>query len=170
MRKHSFLHALALCLGVCCLAACGDRSIVYRPDIVQGNVLDEDEVALLKVGMSRDEVRAIIGVPLADNVFREDDWHYVHRFQPGGGTPKGRLVVLHFEGDALSHISGAVVPGLSKPDAAEKQQRVVRVPDPPKVGVFGGLFKKRDSKPSLGGSPGDNSGTGADDESVVPQP
>ena len=167
MRKHSFLHALSLCLGVCCLCACGDRSIVYKPDIVQGNVLDEDEVALLRAGMSRDEVRAIIGSPLADNVFREDDWHYIHRVQPGGGTPKGRLVVLHFRGDALSHISGAVVPGLSKPDAAESQQRVVRVPDPPKVGLFGGLFK-RDRKPPAGGPP--EAGPDDGDEPAVPQP
>ncbi len=131
-------------LCACLLLSCGGRSLVYKPDIVQGNILDEDEVARLEAGMNREEVRAIVGTPLADNVFREDDWHYLHSVHPGDGTRSSRIIVLHFRKDVLTHISGKVVAGRSEPDAAENQQRVIRVPDAPKPGIFGGLFDGKD--------------------------
>lgn len=122
------------------MVSCGGGSIVYKPDIVQGNILGEDEIARLEVGMEREEVRAIVGTPLADNVFREDNWHYLHSVHPGDGVRSSRIIVLHFRNDILTHISGKVVSGRSSPDAAESQQRVIRVPDAPKPGIFGGLF------------------------------
>ena len=164
MIKYPSMRVPVLCFAACILLSCG--SIVYRQDIVQGNILDKDDLSLLQVGMSRDEVRSILGNPLADNVFREDSWHYVHSVNPGTGITSSRTIILHFRDDVLTHISGSVVAGSAVPDAAEAQQRVVRVPDPPKTGIFGGLLKGRNKRTTDSLPVKEPETPGADDQDV----
>jgi outer membrane protein assembly factor BamE len=57
----------------------------YRIDIRQGNYITQEMVAQLKPGMSRDQVRFILGTPLVADIFHADRWDYIYSFKPGRG-------------------------------------------------------------------------------------
>ena len=64
----------------------------YKIDIQQGNVLTQEMVAQLKPGMTRDQVRFVLGTPLLADVFHADRWDYIYRFRPGkGGSLRMRV-------------------------------------------------------------------------------
>lgn len=83
----------------------------YRIDIRQGNLVTQDMVAQLKPGMSRDQVRFILGSPMLSDVFHPDRWDYVYYFKPGNKpeeTQQRRLVV-YFEDEKLVSLGGDVI-------------------------------------------------------------
>ena len=88
-------------------------------------------VAQLKRGMSRDQVRFVLGSPLITDMFRTDRWDYVYRFRPGNAEAEQRVISVFFVGDALDRIEGDVTAGDSKAVADSQQEartRVVEVP------------------------------------------
>ncbi|MEW5824417.1 MAG: outer membrane protein assembly factor BamE [Pseudomonadota bacterium] len=76
----------------------------YQIDIQQGNLLDEEAVARLRPGMSRDEVRFLLGTPTLKDVFHADRWTYLRYEKPGKEKPRQSGLVVHFEGDRVSRI------------------------------------------------------------------
>ena len=58
----------------------------YKIDIQQGNVLTQDMVSQLKPGLTKDQVRFILGTPVLMDMFHANRWDYVYRFQKGGAT------------------------------------------------------------------------------------
>ncbi|MCV2353590.1 outer membrane protein assembly factor BamE [Paucibacter sp. B2R-40] len=76
----------------------------YRMDIVQGNVLTKEQVAKVKPGMSRAQVRDLLGTSLLTDVFHEDRWDYVFTIRRQGIEPQQRLVVAWFDGDLLKQL------------------------------------------------------------------
>ena len=109
---------------------------LYRPDVRQGNALDDAALARLEVGMPRSRVLHLLGTPAVDDVFHPDRWEYLFSFAPGGEEPEWRRITLHFEEDRLARIDGDLPPagaGSSEPEAA----KVVLVPPrPPEKGFF----------------------------------
>lgn len=81
--------------------------LVYKINIPQGNFLEQRDVDNLRVGMTREQVRFVLGTPVVDNSFRDDDWVYVYRLKPGRGDIIHREFRVHFENDVLADISGA---------------------------------------------------------------
>jgi outer membrane protein assembly factor BamE len=73
-------------------------------DIVQGNVLTKEQVAKVKPGMSRAQVRDLLGTSLLTDVFHEDRWDYVFTIRRQGIEPQQRLVVAWFDGDLLKQL------------------------------------------------------------------
>jgi outer membrane protein assembly factor BamE len=67
----------------------------YRMDIQQGNVVNDEMLGKLRPGMSRDQVRYVLGTPLVDDPFHSDRWDYVYSFKAGGSksTEQSRLTV-----------------------------------------------------------------------------
>ncbi len=57
----------------------------YRPDIQQGNFVSEEMLAQLKVGMTRDQVRFVLGTSLLTDIFHADRWDYPFRLARGSG-------------------------------------------------------------------------------------
>lgn len=104
---------LVLAIGVACagLAACSSMSGAsdrlteslkpYRVSVVQGNVVTREQVAVLRPGMSRIQVRDILGTPLLASVFHADRWDYVFTFRRQGAEPLSRRVTVYFKGDLL---------------------------------------------------------------------
>ncbi|MBX3620689.1 MAG: outer membrane protein assembly factor BamE [Rhizobacter sp.] len=82
----------------------------YRVEVVQGNVLTKEQVALVKPGQSRLQVRDLLGSPLLTDVFHADRWDYVFTIRRQGAEPQQRKVVVLFEGDALKSISTTDLP------------------------------------------------------------
>ncbi|HHW63559.1 MAG TPA: outer membrane protein assembly factor BamE [Rhodocyclaceae bacterium] len=95
------------------VAGCSFDSVVgvvdpYRIDIRQGNYVDQEMLSQLRRGMSRDQVRYVLGSPLVVDMFRKDRWDYVYSFRSGSGDAQQRVISLFFEGDALDRVEGDV--------------------------------------------------------------
>jgi len=91
----------------------------YRIDIQQGNVVTQDMVAKLKPGMTRQQVRFVLGTPPIVDPFHPDRWDYVYYLNRGGKVIEHRRLVLLFNGDTLKRIEGDVVPAGDAPAAAK---------------------------------------------------
>src|SRR6218665_2266490 len=76
----------------------------YRVEVVQGNVLTKELVARVKPGMSRAQVRDLLGSPLLTDVFHENRWDYVFSIRRQGAPYQQRKVVALFEGDQLKSL------------------------------------------------------------------
>jgi outer membrane protein assembly factor BamE len=107
------------------LAACGVERIpgIYRIDIQQGNVVTQDMLAKLKPGMSKEQVGFVLGSPLLVDTFQPDRWHYIYSFKPGNRNRTQRTIIVWFEDDKLTHISGDVE--LNAQIETEKRDRTV---------------------------------------------
>lgn len=122
---------LAACLGACSSTPdITSRLSPYRIDVRQGNYVTQDMVAKLKPGMSRDQVRFALGTPLVADMFHDDRWDYVYRFQPGRGEAQQRRLIVFFEDGKLVRVGGDVV---AESDAAAMPApapapRVIEVP------------------------------------------
>ncbi|MDD5240125.1 MAG: outer membrane protein assembly factor BamE [Sulfuricella sp.] len=98
-------------VSILLLAACSvtDKISPYKIDIQQGNVITQDMVAKLKPGMTKSQVRFIMGTPLIADSFHADRWDYVYRFQKAGKLTEERKIALFFEQDVLRRAQGDVV-------------------------------------------------------------
>lgn len=112
-----WLGALVAVLG---LSACGGVdsasnrlvSVItpYKIDIVQGNFVSREQAQALKEGMSRSQVRDILGTPLLTSIFHADRWDYVFTFKRQGVEPQARRVTVFFKGDVLVRTEADALP------------------------------------------------------------
>lgn len=112
------LAALVLSLGACQNVPMLPGLSTYRIDIQQGNVVTQEMVDKLKPGMTRQQVRFILGTPPIVDPFRQDRWDYVYYYKKGGTVLEHRRLVLLFDGDTLKRVDGDVVPGTGQGSAA----------------------------------------------------
>lgn len=82
----------------------------YKIDIVQGNFVSQEQAAAVQPGMSRAQVRDILGTPLLTSVFHADRWDYVFTFKRQGVQPQARKVTAYFKGDALERLDADPLP------------------------------------------------------------
>ena len=73
----------------------------YRITVVQGNVVTKEQYSVLRPGMSRLQIRDILGTPLLTSVFHVDRWDYVFTYQKQGQPTQSRRVTLFFKGETL---------------------------------------------------------------------
>ncbi|HEX2011175.1 MAG TPA: outer membrane protein assembly factor BamE, partial [Roseateles sp.] len=76
----------------------------YRVEVVQGNVLTKEQVARVKPGMGRAQVRDLLGSPLLTDIFHDNRWDYAFSIRRQGTAPQARHVVAWFEGDTLKSL------------------------------------------------------------------
>jgi outer membrane protein assembly factor BamE len=114
------------CVFVACAviaSACG--SIVYSPEVQQGNLVTQENVAQLKPGMTKDQVRFLLGTPLVTDIFHANRWDFVYTLQPARSSSikEERRLTLFFDAQGhLERVEGDVVPKGSKPGpTADKQ-------------------------------------------------
>ncbi|MDP3084656.1 MAG: outer membrane protein assembly factor BamE [Rubrivivax sp.] len=82
----------------------------YRIDIVQGNVVTREQMARVKPGMTRVQVRELLGSPMLTDLFHANRWDYIFTIRRPGTEPQRRSVVLVFEGEALKTIVAPELP------------------------------------------------------------
>lgn len=90
----------------------------YRMDIQQGNYVSQDMVDQLKPGMSREQVRFVLGTPLVTDIFHSDRWDYVYYREPARGKREQRRLVVRFENDRMKSVEGEAAPALVQPPPA----------------------------------------------------
>lgn len=85
---------------------------LYRMDIPQGNRIDAELLDSLEIGMTRNQVKFLLGTPAVQDPYRPDQWHYVY-FHKNGATGKieSRRMTLVFTDDLLTQIDGSLKPG-----------------------------------------------------------
>jgi outer membrane protein assembly factor BamE len=99
----------------------------HKIDIQQGNYITQDLVAKLKPGMTKSQVRFVLGTPLVVDPFHTDRWDYVYVLNKKGRQVEHRRIVAVFRGDSLVRIEGDVVP--AKDASAEKTADAARPAD-----------------------------------------
>lgn len=109
---------LLLSLMVLGLSGC---SIIYKLPTRQGNVIEQRDLNKLKPGMTREQVKFVMGTPLAATPFRDDRWDYVGYYRSPRGEVTQRTVSIYFDGNTLARLEGAEdqtgATALSRPDA-----------------------------------------------------
>jgi len=107
------------------LAACSSNSFTsylpepYKVPIQQGNVITQEMVSKLKPGMTRSQVRFVLGTPPITDRFHADRWDYVYSVKEKGKEVEHRGLTLFFENDALTRVAGDVVAATKEDKAAE---------------------------------------------------
>lgn len=79
-------------------------------DIQQGNVVTSKMMLQLRPGMTKSQVRFIMGTPLIQDSFHSDRWDYFYQMRQGGKIIEQRRVILEFEKEALVRVRGDVIP------------------------------------------------------------
>lgn len=136
MRRLPALAALtALLAATVLLAGCEslDRTdslfgliTPYRIDIVQGNVVTKEQLALVRPGSTRLQVRDVLGTPMLTDPFHADRWDYLFTLRRPGTEPQRRSIVVHFDGDRVKSMDApADLPTEREFVAAITRQRTI---------------------------------------------
>lgn len=78
---------------------------VYKRDLPQGNLVTQEMVAELQPGMSREQVKYVMGSPLLEAPFDAEQWDYLFRLDEAYGGVDQRRVTLTFSNDRLVNIT-----------------------------------------------------------------
>ena len=105
MRRALFLICVYLPLS-----GCGVPRIPgitpYKPEIQQGNYLSQEAIAQVKPGMSKEQVRFLLGTPLLTDIFHAERWDYVYWREDVRGKREERRMALFFADGKLDRIVG----------------------------------------------------------------
>ena len=97
---------------------------VHKIDVPQGNVIEQVQINQLRPGMTKEQVRFIMGTPMLDDSFHANRWDYLYRFKPGYGEVETKRATLFFnDNQKLVNIQGTYRPG----DKAEKTHSTTEV-------------------------------------------
>ena len=131
---------LALAVAACAAASgCGSFDNVshrlvgsitpYKVEVVQGNFVSREQVEAIKPGMSRQQVRDILGTPLVTSIFHADRWDYVFTLQRQGVPPQERKLAVFFKGNLLDRVEGDPMPSEAEFVAVlENKRNTAKVP------------------------------------------
>jgi outer membrane protein assembly factor BamE len=97
----------------------------YRPDVQQGNFISQEMLAQLKEGMTRDQVRFVLGTPLVTDLFHADRWDYPFRLERGNGELTTSRVSVYFKDDKLARFDGGNLP--------TEKEYIARIAGPVKI-------------------------------------
>jgi outer membrane protein assembly factor BamE len=122
MSEHSLsrLRFTVIAVATVVLAACSSFdtattkavSVVtpYKMDIVQGNVVTREQFDLIKPGLTRAQVRDVMGTALITSVFHADRWDYIFTLKSQSAKNQQRKVTVYFKGDVVDRTEGDPLP------------------------------------------------------------
>jgi outer membrane protein assembly factor BamE len=116
----------------------------YKLDVQQGNVVTSKMLLQLRPGMTKSQVRFIMGSPLIQDSFHGNRWDYVYQMREGGKLKEQRRVIMDFENELLKSVRGDVIPsGTDKSKVNEAEAPTgTRVVTPIKKPEDKGLLNK----------------------------
>ncbi len=98
-QKHALLLLSALVLTLV-LSGC-----VYKLDTRQGNFIEDVKVEQVELGWTRDQVIFLLGSPMIQDPFHQDQWDYVYYFRSGDGkVTERKRVTIHFTDDKVARV------------------------------------------------------------------
>jgi outer membrane protein assembly factor BamE len=88
-----------------CSLAAGLAACVYRVDVQQGNLLDDQDIDSIQPGMTRSQVRFLLGTPMVEDAFHRDRWDYVYYLRQGRRRrEEKRWLIVSFAGDKVTEV------------------------------------------------------------------
>lgn len=94
-----------LIAGAVALLGAFAAGCVYQPSMSQGNLLKQEDIDQVEIGMTRSQVRFLLGTPMIDDPFHEERWDYVYYLRIGREDPRfTRWVTIIFDGDTVAEI------------------------------------------------------------------
>lgn len=98
MRKTTLLFLAFLCLALA-------SGCVYRATMSQGNLIKQEDLDQAEIGMTKNQVRFLLGTPMLDDPFSRNRWDYIYyvRIRRDDASQK-RWVSIYFEDDLVSEI------------------------------------------------------------------
>lgn len=113
-KKYSSLLRAGLIVGmtVLTLSACSGSKygLPYIAPVQQGNWLTSSQTDRLEVGMTREQVRFLLGTPTLQDIFHSNRWDYPYYHKPGYGKEELRKFTVWFEDDVLVRWEGDIQP------------------------------------------------------------
>ena len=103
------------------LAGC--MLVPHKMDVQQGNYVDQAMVAKLKPGMTRSQVRFILGTPLIADIFHPNRWDYVYLTGKANNVRVQRRIVAVFDGDKLKQVEDDMAPADTLSQASSATRR-----------------------------------------------
>ncbi len=98
-------------ISIVVLSALLSAGCVYVADVQQGNVIDKKELDQLKTGMTKKQVKFLLGAPIIQDTFHKDRWDYIYTFREGDNyILEKRHLTLLFKGDKLTKIDNRGYP------------------------------------------------------------
>ncbi len=97
-----------LSIVVVTLSACFPA--VFRPDLDQGNLIDEEKLAEVEIGMEPRQVRRLLGTPLLTDTFTKNRWDYYYSLRQGTVTEVHHHITVFFENGRVSEIKDQLNP------------------------------------------------------------
>lgn len=121
---------------VAVLSACSSMKFpgVYRIPVQQGNYLEQDMIEQLEVGLSKRQVRYIMGSPMLEDTFNEDRWDYFYSVRKGDTELRSNHFVVFFENDRLTRWQGDYTP-INK-QIEEEQEEALKNTEKEKAASF----------------------------------
>jgi len=105
------MRARILTLVALLLAGCSSvPSLPYKIEVQQGNVITQEMVDKLKPGMTRSQVRFVLGSPMISDAFHDNRWDYIYRLEQKGRLVEQRRLAVFFEEDKLVRLGGTFSP------------------------------------------------------------
>lgn len=158
MRILSFLRYPIILLALLC-TACGTALPTVKPfklDVQQGNVVTSKMLLQLRPGMTKSQVRFIMGTPLIQDSFHGNRWDYVYQMRESGKITEQRRVILDFENELLKSVRGDVAPSASDKATTESAapnagpRTINPTPKPQEKGMLDKLkfWKKDEAAPA----------------------
>lgn len=136
--NHRYCLQTALIVVACAvLGGCGTHNTInpvnwitpYKADVIQGNFVSKEQVSQLRAGLSRDEVKAVLGTPLMSSLFHVDRWDYVFTMKRQGLEPQSFKYTLFFTNNLLERFEGDEMPSEAEFIAKlSNQRRLGKVP------------------------------------------
>ena len=92
---------------------------IHKVTVQQGNIVNQEMVDQLRPGMTRSQVRYILGTPLLMDTFDQDRWDYYYSIKRPGQKEMREKIAVFFDGNTLTHFSGDYLPSDLKPSAID---------------------------------------------------
>jgi outer membrane protein assembly factor BamE len=104
MNKTSCIFAAVLLTMTLSGCAGSWYPFVYKPAVYQGNIINPNAVAMLKIGITKDQVANLMGNPVLDTPLSPDTWHYVYTLREKGKLVEQKQLTLYFSNNKLTQI------------------------------------------------------------------
>jgi outer membrane protein assembly factor BamE len=136
------MRIVLISLAVALLSACGFVGFpgVYKINVEQGNIVTPEMAAQLKPGMTRRQVKFILGTPLIQDTFDQNRWDYLYSKRNGTKILSEALLTVQFDGDQLVNVTGDLAPSgwgtevnssPEEPNSAAQPSEQTTLPEPP---------------------------------------